>query len=40
MVDQRAANDKRVAEMHAGHGSQGIDVVAAHPDAVGVVMSD
>lgn len=40
MVDQCAADDKGVAEMHTGHGSQGIDIVAAHPDAVGVVMSD
>ena len=32
VVDHGAADDKRVAEVHAGHGGEGVDEVAAHPD--------
>lgn len=40
VVNHRATDDEGVPKMHAGHCREGIDVVAAHPDAVCVVMSD
>ena len=40
VVQHRAANHKGIAEMHAGHGGEGIDIVSAHPDAGGVIMAD
>ncbi len=38
VVDHRAADDKGIAEVHARHRGEGIDVVAAHPDTGGIVM--
>ena len=32
VVEHGAADDERIAEVHAGHGGEGIDEVAAHPD--------
>lgn len=32
MVDHSAADHESIAEMHAGHGGEGVDKVAAHPD--------
>ena len=31
MVNHGAADDEGIAEMHAGHGRERIDKVAAHP---------
>ena len=38
-MEQGAADDKGVTEMHARHGGEGVDKVAAHPDAGGVVVA-
>ena len=40
MVNHGTADDKRVTKMHAGHRSQGVNVITAHPNAVCVVVSD
>ena len=40
MVDHGAADHERVAEVHAGHGGEGIDEVAAHPDGGCFVVAD
>lgn len=40
MVDHGAADDEGVAEMHAGHGGEGVDKVAAHPDRGRFVVTD
>lgn len=40
VVEHGAADDEGVAEMHARHCGEGVDVVAAHPDGAGVVVAD
>lgn len=40
MVEHGAADDEGVPEMHAGHRGEGVDVVAAHPDAGRVVVAN
>ena len=39
MVEHSAADNERVAKMHAGHCSERIDEIAAHPDAGRVVVA-
>lgn len=40
MVYHRTANHKGVAEMHARHRRERIDIITTHPDARRVVMPD
>ena len=40
MVDHGAADDERIAEMHAGHGGERVDEIAAHPDRGCFVVAD
>ena len=40
VVDHGAADDEGVAEMHARHGGEGVDEVAAHPDGGRFVVAD
>lgn len=40
LVDEDAADAEGVSEMHAGHGGQLVDVLAAHEDAGGVLGID
>lgn len=40
VVEHGAADDEGVTEMHARHRSEGVNVIAAHPDACCVVMTD
>ena len=40
MIYHRTANHKGVAEMHAWHRRQRIDIITTHPDACRVVMPD
>lgn len=40
VVDHGAADDEGIAEVHAGHGGEGIDEVAAHPDGGRFVVAD
>lgn len=39
MVDHGAADDEGIAEMHARHRRQRVDVIPAHPDAGCVIVS-
>lgn len=40
MVYERTSNAKAVSEMHAGHGSQGIDIPPRHPHRLCIVAVD
>lgn len=40
MVDQRTADEERVAEMHRRHSGKGVDVFAFHPHALRIVVTD
>lgn len=39
MVDERAADGEGVAEVHGGHGGERVDVFAAHPHALCVIVA-
>lgn len=40
MVYHGAADAEGVAEVHGGHGGQGVDVFALHPDGLAVVVAN
>lgn len=40
VIDHRAADDEPIAEVHRGHGSKGVDVIAGHEDGVCIVMAN
>lgn len=39
MVDERDANAERVAEVHRGHGGEGVDEIAFHENGLAFVVA-